>query len=361
MDEHTTYAIRQIDRQDNSLFSQSFLNLVPWVCALMVVLIHQYNIAESTALGFPARVEGFFSHGICTAAVPMFFFMSGYLFYRNLPTVNAVFHKQKKRAGSVLMPFLAWSASYYAFFALLSKVMPGELQKAVDLSLFGIVKGIIFYEYIFPMWYMFQLCLYILLAPIIFCVLKNRLFGILVLVGSAIVGLFILPGIGIDVGGYERSLFQFNFFAYYFAGCFAAKWPDIAERIKAFACKLSPVVSAGLCVAFSFICSLFFDEVIPVFNTRCIVPFVFITFMLLMINLCEKITFVPSCAISTMFLYGVHSLVGLILGEVFLDALPISALLKYGVSFILVTVVSLGIGYVLKFVKPLYRVFSGNR
>ncbi len=350
-----------LDRQDNSLFSQSFLNLVPWVCALMVVLIHQYNIAESTALGFSARVEGFFSHGICTAAVPMFFFMSGYLFYRNLPTVNAVFHKQKKRAGSVLMPFLAWSASYYAFFALLSKVMPGELQKAVDLSLFGIVKGIIFYEYTFPMWYMFQLCVFILLAPILFYVLKNRLVSLVVLVGTAVVGLFITADVSVDVGGYDRALFHFNFFAYYFAGCFMAKETAAVEHLKAFVRKLPLIVPTALYVIFGFIESLVFDEVIPAFNTRCVVPLVFLAFLFMMLKISEQIKHFPQSPVSTMVIYGIHSFVGLVLGELILDSLQIPLLLNFVVRFVAVTAVSFGIGYILKFIKPLYRVFSGNR
>lgn len=347
--------------ESNPLFSQSFLNFVPLICALMVVLIHQYNIGDSMSTDISARIVGFFSHGVCTAAVPMFFFLSGYLFYRNLTSLKMVFQKQKKRVVSVLVPFIAWSFSYYILFAIVSKVLPGTIETPMDLGFAGIIKGIIFYRYSFPLWYMFQLVVFILLAPIIFYVLKNRVVRIAVLLITAIIGLFFLPSVEIDVGGYERALFHFNFFAYYFAGCSTACETTAVKRIFESVRKIPLYVYVILFIGFSFMASLFFDEVILSFNSRCFVPIVFITFLFMMIKVCERLPKLSKCPVSTMVIYGIHSFVGLIFSRVVLSLLQLPVLVEYVVSFVIVTAGSFVIGYILKFVKPLYFIFSGNR
>ena len=107
---------------------------------------------------------------------------------------------------------------------------------------------------------MFQLTVFVILAPIIFYVLKNRILRIAVLLITAIIGLFFLSGIEIDVGGYERVLFHFNFFAYYFAGCIIAKETEIANRIFETARKIPVYVHALVFVGVSFIASLLFKN-----------------------------------------------------------------------------------------------------
>ena len=47
-------------------------------------------------------------------------------------------------------------------------------MRGVDqLSIAALIKGIVFYKYIFPMWFMFQLLVYIALASVVFKVLEN--------------------------------------------------------------------------------------------------------------------------------------------------------------------------------------------
>ena len=340
---------------------QNFLNIVPIVCALMVVLIHQYAVADPTSTTVSARIIGFLSHGICTAAVPVFFFLSGYLFYRNITEIGDVFRKQKKRVRSVLIPFLAWSATYYLVFFVLSKVLPNEIERVVDVSPWGVIRGIVFYEYIFPMWYMFQLCVFILLAPVIFYILQNRIVSILMLIASAVIGMFVIDSISIHIGSDNRALFHFNFFAYYLLGCVLARETMAFEKIQSFVNKMPLFIPIILVIVFGFVESLFFDRVIVWFNDRCFVPFVFVAFVWMMMKWCGYAKKTPKIPVSTMILYGAHSLVGLVLGQLILGRLRLPLLIHYAVSFIAVTIVSLGIGYVLKFIKPLYRLYSGNR
>lgn len=343
-----------------SFFSQNFLNLVPVICSLMVILIHMHNVTHLPPTSTLALIVNFFSHGLCVAAVPMFMFMSGYLFYRNIKTLEDVFRKQKKRVISVFIPFIAWSSSYYLLYALGSKFI-SEISSTVDTSLLGVITGIIFYRYSFPMWYMFQLCIFIALAPIVFFVLKNKYVSWTVLIISVIVGMFIKSSISISLPGYERSLFQVNFFAYYLAGCFATKLPELVNKVNGFAKRMPLVLLTILFVLFGFVESLFYDKVIPSFNTRCMVPLVFISFLLLMLKLCQTRRTIPKSPISPMIIYGIHSFVGIILSSLIFNHFHLPVLLSYILRFIAVTVVSFGIGYIMKFIKPIYYLYSGGR
>ena len=77
------------------LLNNNFLNFIPLICSIMVVQIHSYAIGDLSKTSLPSLIISFLSHGVCTAAVPTFFFMSGYLFFRNIDHLSQVFQKQK--------------------------------------------------------------------------------------------------------------------------------------------------------------------------------------------------------------------------------------------------------------------------
>ena len=79
--------------QNILLFDSRFMSVIFFICSIMVVGIHSYN-----ATGLPVRditscIEGFFCHGLFIAAVPIFFYLSGYLFFRNIQSITDVFKK----------------------------------------------------------------------------------------------------------------------------------------------------------------------------------------------------------------------------------------------------------------------------
>ena len=325
----------------------------------MVVMIHQH-IAAANPFAVSSRIISFFTHGICTAAVPTFFLLSGYLFFRNADTFSNVFQKQKKRIKSLLMPFLAWSAFYYALYAAVSVVVPGFLQSSVDLSPLGILKGIIFYEYAFPMWYMFQLCVFILLTPALLLVLKSKIASIAVLITATTLGFMGLEP-SIDLGGYERTLFQVNFFAYYWLGCLLTRFPDVQAAILTLAKKLPYAVLLVALLGASFLESLLFDELIPCFNSRIAVPLVFTAFLLFMVKFCHRDKLYATSKVSTMVIYGVHSAVGIFLGKLLLSRVALPAIIHFFVSFVAVAAISAAIAWILRYIKPIHWVFSGDR
>ena len=346
-------------KKNNSLLNSNFLNMVPLVCSLMVVMIHQH-LVSGDAHTISSRIISFFTHGLCTAAVPTFFLLSGYLFFRNTDSICTVFQKQKKRIKSVLMPFLAWSAFYYALYAATSLVIPGFLQSSVDPSPLGIVKGIIFYKFSFPLWYMFQLFVFVLLTPVLLLILKNKLASITLLSIATVLG-FIGIELSVDVGGYERSLFQVNFFAYYWLGCLLTRLPNAQTAILKLAKKLPYAVLLVALLSASFLASLLFDELIPCFNTRVAVPLVFATFFLLMVKFCHRDKLYTAPKVSTMVIYGVHSAVGIFLGKLLLSRFALPAIIYFFVSFVAVAALSVATAWIMRFIKPIHWVFSGDR
>lgn len=139
------------------------------------------------------------------------------------------------------------------------------------------------------------------------------------------------------------------------------KLPSLANKINIFVKNIPLVLLAILFFLFGFLESLFYEMVIPSFNKRCMVPLVFISFLLFMLKLCQTKRVIPKSAISPMVIYGIHSFVGIILASLIFNHFDLPVLLHYSLSFIAVTVISYGIGYIMKLLKPIYRIFSGGR
>lgn len=162
-------------------FSKKLTNL-SWICALMVVLIHAGTYASNLPGAATQTIYGknwatflqlFFTEGICRAAVPLFFMMSGYLFYRNYePT--AVWHKKKilKRLRSNAIPYFFWGLAVIAFFAV-AQAIPATSQYFASserqISKFTVLQWlkVIFLEPInSPLWFLRDLIVFALLSPL---------------------------------------------------------------------------------------------------------------------------------------------------------------------------------------------------
>ncbi len=338
-----------------------FMSFVPFVCAGFVVGLHSYNIATVESNIVIQLVESFFSHGIFTAAVPVFLIISGYLFFRNATTIKIVFQKQKRRIFSLLIPFLAWSLLYFLFYAIGGQFV--ALNQPVDFSFWGIITGILFYRYVFPMWYMFALIVFSILTPAIYGIFKLPKFvRYLVLAGIGILGILNLD-ISVTIGDMERTLFAPNYFFYFLLGCILAKEPFLHELVKKL-CKLPFFVIIPLFLGAGYVSGMFFDEYWKVFNHRIMIPVVTAAFLILVTKIAMviqekggKVRVIP--LIPTMIIYGIHSMVGLLLTKVIGQRLPI--MLSYFGIMIFNFALSSLIAVLIKKIKPLSVVFNGNR
>lgn len=187
--------------------------------SLMVVMIHSYN--ADMFLTLPASSPGeqavwAFEHVLADVlgpvAVPGFFMISAYQFYRNCSARDIV-PKMERRIRTVLIPYLLWNFFYYAGYALAGKIpfLAGLSEKtAVELSIPALAEAVLHFTCNPVFWYMYQLIFLIALSPVLYPVLKNRLTGLaaLLLELYCIKNLINLPVINMD------ALFYYSAAAY---------------------------------------------------------------------------------------------------------------------------------------------------
>lgn len=169
-----------------------------WMFGVLVVWVHSANgelfLGEK---GAGARVIVFqrvISNTIGQIAVPGFFMISGYLFYRDFSWENLK-RKWNSRIRSILMPFLVWNGIYYAGYVIGSRLpwITDIVEKGrIPLNWDTAAEALFHYSYNYVFWYLYQLILLVALAPAIYGILNNQWLGI-----AALIVLFFLAGRGI--------------------------------------------------------------------------------------------------------------------------------------------------------------------
>ena len=147
-----------------------------FLLTVLVILIHSFNLEFLNAeelTGFSAfsyAFERFFSETLGQAAVPGFFLMSGYLFFRTEQKegIGKAFflRKWKARLVTLVLPYLLWNLLYMLVYAAFGRA---------ELSPEMILKGIFSYYYNPVFWYMKQLILLSLVSPAVFVLTRGRL------------------------------------------------------------------------------------------------------------------------------------------------------------------------------------------
>ena len=175
------------------------ISYLHFILSVLVILIHSINNET--------KFEQFFSieKGIGQFAVPLFFIISGFLFFRTADTINDVKQKIIKRIDTLLIPYLIWNLIYYALYMLRN---PGT-----GLDVAQILDAAFNYTYNPAFWFINQLILLIIISPILFHILKQKKYVIIfcVLISACIIFELDIPYINEDA------------IVYYFAGGIFAK------------------------------------------------------------------------------------------------------------------------------------------
>lgn len=136
--------------------------------------------------GFYYQLSQLIGNQLARLAVPMFFICSGYLLFCNFPlnsTTSAAFYQQllRKKTFSLLIPFLFWGGVGMAIYAIglslpLTQPLFANQEKLADFwtlqgflqSLFGIERS----PLVYPLWYVRDLLLFVLVSPLLFLLLR---------------------------------------------------------------------------------------------------------------------------------------------------------------------------------------------
>lgn len=171
-----------------------FRNQVTWtvfILSILVIWVHSYN-TELFAGGSwgpvwecASGMEKLVSVGIAQIAVPGFFMMSSYLFFRNFE-MKKLPEKWKSRFFSVFVPYAAWTFLYYLGYAAATRVpviVHVVGREPVPFNIEEMVHAVFEYSYAPIFWYLYQLLFLILLSPVVYAAVKNKVIGMLYLAG----------------------------------------------------------------------------------------------------------------------------------------------------------------------------------
>ncbi len=234
---------------DNAVFNR--ITRLSFVLAILVIFIHAnnlsyYGLSDSTS-DYAWLVERFIGTALGGLAVPTFFMISGYLFFRGTDVHDSkvffcIFVKQTRRIGSIVIPYLLWNIFGTLFYMTIPRIpLVGSMMNSVvvDFSFSNLLKGIFLHEYYFPLWYLASLIILIALTPLMAFILRLRSISIMMLVLLAFGAIFNL------------SLGEINCHStfYFFIGCvLAVNCKNLAECSYT---RVASVISGAFLLVFA--------------------------------------------------------------------------------------------------------------
>ena len=170
------------------------ITYIQFALSLMVIMIHTYNVdvyhIDGTVFAYFEREISCLSR----SAVPTFFAISGFLFFRNY-SISQTLNKWKRRVFSLFIPFMVWNVLAYLYYFILSfiPVVSDNMNVKINIptTIVDIISIPFSTEYNNVAWYLVNLMIYVLFAPLIYLLLKNKYSGIIAFLGIPLIGCII--------------------------------------------------------------------------------------------------------------------------------------------------------------------------
>ena len=172
---------------------------------ILVVLIHAYPCLESRVgeAFYNAEIFScfayFISQIVSRIAVPLFFVISGFLYFFNIEqkmTWNVYLSKTQKRVRTLLIPYLIWNIVALFIYGS-AHVLGINMGADVSMESWGIREWLVCFldtSYIkgnnshfpinYPLWFMRDLILLVLVSPLIYCAIKYVRWLFIVVLGT---------------------------------------------------------------------------------------------------------------------------------------------------------------------------------
>ena len=174
--------------------TSSRIDILRFPLIVGVVLIHNYSMTVQTDEGIIGSahvgfwvdfVRLFVSEGIARTAVPLFFMISGYLFFRGGWSWGKYGSKLKRRINTLLIPFLFWNLATLGAYLFERRIpqarayvygsfwLPSNYSSFLSYinALFGITLK---YPIAFQFWFIRDLMALVVLAPLVHFLLTPR-------------------------------------------------------------------------------------------------------------------------------------------------------------------------------------------
>ncbi len=215
------------------------LHALRFLAIVLVVMLHALNVgklddAPQAARGQPVSVyvQVFVNQGFARVAVPLFFAVSGFLFFHNLQggpaTAARLAAKMRRRVRSLVVPYLIWSALGILLFLLLQTIawskpfFAASRRIIAEKSIAQLAEFWLLDPIPGQLWFLRDLIVLACLSPAIYWFVRRLGLGVVVPVG----GLWALAlNPPLDLGPYPIVSIQGLFF--FTLGAYLALWRPI--------------------------------------------------------------------------------------------------------------------------------------
>lgn len=173
----------------NNTYFPKKISLLNVIATFMIVVLHaETPLRFGKDLSLEATPFVYSIYTLVQVAVPLFFFISGLLFFYNCEW-NDIPKKLFRRIFSLLLPFIIWNLFFVTVFWAISKVpaIADKMNAPADLSSARAWFRAIWHTKYTPLWFIKSLMIYCLCAPAVLLLIRNRYVGI-----SATLALFIV-------------------------------------------------------------------------------------------------------------------------------------------------------------------------
>ncbi len=173
--------MNQVQPQNHLFWKKK--TIISYFLSILVFMIHissfaQYTKGESVVSIINEKVDFFFTESITRFAVPMFFILSGIAFFRDYENCKYI-NKLKSRFKTLLVPYFVWNTLWMIFdiicsYTFLSNYFIG--RQKFELTFANVLESVFLHKST-PFWFIFNLIVFIVFAPLINAIIKNKKIG----------------------------------------------------------------------------------------------------------------------------------------------------------------------------------------
>lgn len=160
------------------------IKFVSFFSSIMVVFLHSFNLESNVgkdflnfSYGYSFFIQKLISNGITRTAVPIFFTISGFLFFYNFqPNKIGFLLKFKKRSKNLLFPYLLWSSWGILFFFLIQLFPQSKPffnnELILNYSLAKFFNTLFLKPINYQLWFIRDLIVLVILSPLVYLAIR---------------------------------------------------------------------------------------------------------------------------------------------------------------------------------------------
>ncbi len=162
-------------------FLSQKIKLLSLISIILVLYIHSgFHDYPNEIQGMPFnfKLQDFISGKIGRCAVPLFYAISGYLFFLNLNNKNILWAKIKKRIMTLVVPYII-AALFFPCFYIIVSLIPStarffnseSISTIFNLPVWNIFQSIFYDPLAFHLWFLRDLIIIVALSPHLFYII----------------------------------------------------------------------------------------------------------------------------------------------------------------------------------------------